>query len=107
MSLFPQQVSYSKRLRQWLKGIFMANGMESKKKVNAQPEAGARQPAGKSSECDAVLRKGNMPPTSQVSTVKEDENKGVATKLASANEDGNPKKRTCNSWGIKTPSCKK
>lgn len=81
-------------------------GMEPKTKVNANPEAGARQPAGKSSECDAVLRKGNMPKESAVTTVSNDVNKGKAKELASANVDGNPKKRTNNSWGIQTPDKK-
>jgi hypothetical protein len=41
-----------------------------------------------------------------VKTVSADVNKGTTTRLAQENVDGNPKKRTCNSWGIKTPSCK-
>ena len=96
--LFPQQTSYSKRMKKWLKRILM-EGKETKTKVNANPEAGARQPAGKSSECDAVLRKGNMPKESTVTTVDPDANKGLCERLASANIDGNPKKRTENVKG--------
>lgn len=83
------------------------SGNLNRSKVVANPDAGTRQPAGKSSEPDAVLRKGNTPKESAVTTVSPDENKGKAKELASANTDGNPKKRTCNSWGIKTPSCNK
>ena len=61
----------------------------------------------KSNDCEATLRKGNMPKESAVTTVSPEVNKGKCAELASANTDGNPKKRTCNSWGIKTPSCKK
>ena len=61
----------------------------------------------KSNDCEATLRKGNMPKESAVTTVNPDANKGKCKELASANVDGNPKKRTCNSFGIKTPSCEK
>ena len=84
MPLFPEQTSYSGRVWRKLKGIFV-----------------------KSNDAEATLRKGNMPKESAVTTVSPDVSKGVAKELASANTDGNPKKRTCNSWGIKTPSCNK
>jgi len=83
----------------------MASGKEPKTKVSANPEAGAR--GTKTNDCEATLRKSNMPKESAVTTVGPDVNKGKTVELASANTDGNPKKRTCNSWGIKTPSCNK
>jgi hypothetical protein len=81
------------------------SGNLNRSKMVAQPEAGAR--GSKSNDAEATLRKGNIPASSAVTTVSPDENKGMAKKLASDNTDGNPKKRTCNSWGIKTPSCSK
>jgi hypothetical protein len=48
----------------------------------------------KTNDCDATLRKGNMPKESKVTTVDRDSNKGLTKKLAQANIDGNPKKRT-------------
>jgi hypothetical protein len=48
----------------------------------------------KTNDCEATLRKGNTPKSSAVTTVDKDANKGLTKKLASANEDGNPKKRT-------------
>ena len=56
----------------------------------------------KSNDCEATLRKGNMPKESAVTTVNPDANKGKCKELASANMDGNPKKRTRNVWGGET-----
>lgn len=76
--------------------------MEPKTKVNANPEAGARRPAGKTGDCEESLRKSKMPKESAVTTVSPDANKGKCKELASANMDGNPKKRTRNVWGGET-----
>jgi hypothetical protein len=48
----------------------------------------------KSNDSEATLRKGNMPKASTVTTADKDSNKGLSARLASANIDGNPKKRT-------------
>jgi len=40
--------------------------------AEGSPNAGTRTPAGKSSDCDATLRKGNLPKSSAVTTAKED-----------------------------------
>ena len=86
----------------------MADGKETKTKVNANPEAGARQAAGKTSNPESVMTDSKQKMSGEaVTTVSPDVNKGKAVELASANTDGNPKKRTCNSWGIETPSCNK
>ena len=82
------------------------SGNLNRTKVAAQPEEGTKS-AGKSNDPEATLRKGSLPGSSAVTTVSPDVNKGKAKELASDNPDGNPKKRTCNSWGIKTPSCNK
>lgn len=82
------------------------SGNLNRTKVAADPAEGAKS-AGKTNDPEATLRKGNIPTASKVTTVNPDANKGKAKELASANTDGNPKKRTCNSWGIATPSCLK
>ena len=56
----------------------------------------------KTNDAEATLRKGNMPTSSSVTTVDKDSNKGLCEKLASANIDGNPKKRTRAVWGGET-----
>lgn len=75
--------------------------------MDGTPNAGARQPAGKSSECDAVLL-GHDPGTRPVSAVKQaKEDKGAAREaidIQVAGDDtnspnGNPKRRTRNRWG--------
>jgi hypothetical protein len=75
--------------------------------MDGTPQAGARQPAGKSSECDAVLL-GHDPGTRPVSAVRQaEEAKGAARKaidIQVAGDDtnspnGNPKRRTRNRWG--------
>jgi hypothetical protein len=73
------------------------SGVLNRTKVAAQPEAGTR--GSKTNDCEATLRKGNVPKSSAVTTVDRDANKGLAKKLASANIDGNPKKRTENVKG--------
>lgn len=76
------------------------SGNLNRSKVVAKPEAGAR--GSKTNDCEATLRKGNIPASSAVTTVSPDSNKGLAKKLAAANIDGNPKKRTRNVWGGET-----
>jgi hypothetical protein len=76
------------------------SGNLNRTKVSGTPEAGTR--GSKTNDCDASLRKGNIPKSSAVTTVDRDANKGLAKKLASANIDGNPKKRTRNVWGGET-----
>ena len=85
------------------------NGNLNRSKVDAKPEAGTRQPKGKSSECDAVLRTGLQPKPEKVRELSfEDPNKGTAHRAAQNQiegedgvENGNPKRRTANSWGVK------
>lgn len=81
------------------------SGSENRSKIVAQPSAGTLR--SKTNNETATLRSGNIPAAEEVTTVSNDVNKGVCADLASANPDANPKKRTCNSWGIRTPSCKK
>lgn len=76
------------------------SGQLNRTKVDATPEAGTR--GSKSNDSEATLRKGSLPQSSAVTTVSPDTNKGLATKLASANIDGNPKKRTKAVWGGET-----
>ena len=76
------------------------SGNLNRTKVAAQPEAGTR--GVKDNSTEATLRKGSLPGSSAVTTVSPDVNKGKATELASANIDGNPKKRTKAVWGGET-----
>jgi hypothetical protein len=76
------------------------SGNLNRTEVPAVVEAGTR--GSKTNDCDATLRKSNMPKSSAVTTVDRDANKGLAKKLASTNIDGNPKKRTKNVWGGET-----
>ena len=76
------------------------------KAVNAQPSAGASRAKGKSNDAEATLRKGKACRPEKVETVDPNSNKGLATKLASANIGGNPKKRTKAVWGTTTEGTK-
>ena len=76
------------------------------------PQAGSSQPAGKSSECDAVLL-GHDPGIRPSEAVKEaTEVKGAARKCidiqvqgdgGSNSPNGNPKRRSRSSWGVSEP----
>jgi hypothetical protein len=74
------------------------------------PEGGTTQPAGKSSECDAVLRKGKLPKAEKVTEAQEV--KGAARKAidiqvmgdgGSLSPNANGKKRGRAVWGVKEP----
>jgi hypothetical protein len=74
------------------------------------PQAGTRQVAGKSNECDAVLRTGKQPKPVAVKTAQEV--KGAARKAidtqvkgdgGSNSPNGNPKKRNRSGWGVEEP----
>ena len=78
----------------------MASGKESRMKVSAMPSSGATRPAGKSDSCEETLRKGKQPKAEAVQTAKEN---GVSVKACrdkQIEENGSPKKRTKNQWGI-------
>ena len=77
------------------------SGELNRTKVAANPEEGTKS-AGKDNSPEASLRKGSLPGSSAVTTVDRDANKGKAIELASANIDGNHKKRTKNVWGGET-----
>ena len=77
------------------------SGNLNRSKVAADPEEGARS-AGKDNSPEATLRKGSLPGSSEVTTVDRDKNEGLAKKLASDNDNGNPKHRTKNVWGAET-----
>lgn len=53
----------------------------------------------KSNNSTATLRADTVPKAEQVREVNPSANKGLCTELASANTDGNPKKRTTCVWG--------
>lgn len=77
------------------------SGNLNRTQVDANPDAG-KESAGKSNDPEATLRKGSLPASSAVTTVSPDVNKGLAVKLASADIDNNPKKRTESVHGGKT-----
>jgi hypothetical protein len=52
------------------------SGNLNKSKVAANPQEGSRA-SGKTNDCEATLRKGNMPQASKVTTVDPNVNKGV------------------------------
>ena len=76
------------------------------------PNAGARQPKGKSSECDAVLLGHDPGARTAVAVKTATEDKGVARRCidkqvqgdGGANSpNGDPKRRSRNSWGVDEP----
>ena len=80
------------------------NGNLNRSKVDAKPEAGTRQPKGKSSECDAVLRTGLQPKPEAVTTIDLTVNKGAHERCVNqqtGDGDSNPKKKTASQWGVK------
>jgi hypothetical protein len=73
--------------------------------VGVKAVSGATRPAGKSDANDVTLRSGSKPPSEAVREVDLSANKDTRQKACdqqSGRGDGNPKKRTTNSWGIGT-----
>jgi hypothetical protein len=73
------------------------------------PQAGTNQPAGKSSQPDAVLRTGLQPKSEAVQDCKCVDGaarKAIDTQVngSDGNANGNPKKRNASSWGRKIES---
>lgn len=65
----------------------MAYSEERRQKVDSKPESGTR--GAKSNDCDASLRKGNLPQSEEVKTVDMEANPKAALKAAQQQNGGN------------------
>lgn len=67
----------------------------------ASPDAGAKAVAGKdSADCDDTLRKGKLPKSSPVTNASVDKGACLKAGQVQTGQNGNPKKRDDNTFGI-------